>query len=162
MTSIQGNHEAYDYTHMYNVKDLQGRLPLPVIVKDTIMELLVQKNMTMYIMLLDRAGLTGFINNTNFRGTLFVPLDFDDVVINMDTYYLKKLINYHTLEKPLTQEFIQKSRLMKVNTKSDKGSYITIENVGNYTILNGESSIVEAYSVGHAQVYMITKFVCEK
>lgn len=157
MTTLQGFTDgSYDYKQMYDIKDLHGCLPDPIIHSDTILGILQKdEKCVLFTNLIKSLPISALYNNIQGNFTLFVPLNINTNDIS-DSYKIKKLIMFHTLEKALPLNFLQSSRGMYVNTLLS-GTRILIENINNQTILNGHSIIIGMKLVGNAIIYYIDR-----
>lgn len=155
MTSLQGYMDgSRDYKQMYNIKDLRGNLPKPVLKQNTIFNALGNNEQgTAFFSLLEKVPeLAAKYNSIQADFTVFVPINVESD--NLDYYKARQLILFHTLERTLSVKFLQNSRAMVINTLIP-GSRILVENINGSTILNRSAIIVGVQYVGNAVLYYI-------
>lgn len=156
MTTLQGFTDgSYDYKHMYNIKDLNGPAPVPVIHGDTLLSFLASSSKyTPFMHLVEKAGLAGKLNSKQAAFTLFVPVGMNDIATKVDMLTAKKIVLGHMLERTIPYPFILSSRMMYLDTRIQT-TRILVENYGAAPILNREASIIGHSKVGNAIVYLI-------
>jgi hypothetical protein len=154
MTSLYGTDPSYDYKQTYNIKDLKGNLPLPVIRKDTLWDALVSNNQCS-----DFTNLVGglpefasIFNCSQADFTVFVPISG---IPAMEYYKARQFILLHTLPRTLPYKFLQRTRMMTIDTRLP-GTRIMVDNLETVTPrLNGQSQIIGQQIVGNAVIYYI-------
>jgi hypothetical protein len=131
MSSLYGTDPSYDYSHMYNIKDLRGNLPQPVYNQGTILCTLHEKGcFSKFIDLITKAGLAGIFNDKQAGFTVFAVPDkvIDSSWLkNISMFKAKQYVLYHTLEHSVAPSFLRSSRAMYLNNRIP-GSRILLEN----------------------------------
>lgn len=157
MASLQGYMDgSYDYKQMYNIKDIRGPLPKPVIHKNTLLDALHSnpKCLEFARMVMSLPDMSAKFNNSQANFTVFVPLS-DMYLPSNDSYHVRQLILLHTLEHAYTYQFLASSRMMWLNTRLP-GTKLLIENLGTpRTMINRHAQILGQQMVGNAVIYFI-------
>ena len=160
MTSNYGTDPSYNYTHMWDIKDLRGNLPQPVYNQGTILCALHQagcfQNM---IDLIAKAGLAGIFNSKQASITLFAPNNqalCAEFVNNIDSFKAKQIVLYHTLEKTIPPSFLRSSRMMYLDTQVP-GSRLLVENGGTpVPLINGIAHVIQCpINIGSSIIYTL-------
>lgn len=159
MTSIQGTDPSFNYTHMYNIKDLQGPLPTPVFNQNSVLCALHQHGcFEKFIDLITRAGLAGIYNSTQTNVTMFIPMDntiSNEWLKTVDSYKAKRIVLYHTLARTISAAFLKSSKAMYLNTKIP-GSKLLCERFGNsHPVVNRHSRILGCPIMGGKGTFSI-------
>lgn len=153
MSSLYGTDPSYNYTHMYNIKDLRGTLPTPTWDQNTLLGFLHFKQHP-FAEIIGKTHLAGTYNSPQADFSLFVPTYIDTT---LDSYKLRQLVLYHTLEHAVPYKFLTSSGMMKVSTRIP-GARIIVENVGLKTpLINGCSRVIGTDKVGNANIFYIDK-----
>lgn len=156
MASLQGYTDgSYDYKQMYNRKDRRGPLPLKAVDVNTILGFL-KSNEFIFGNIIEQTDLKYKYSQGIADLTLFVPVNVGEWKNVRDSFKLKKLVLYHSLEKPLSGDFLKSSMGMRLNTRQP-GSYILVENIKGQTILNRESVILDEVRVGNSNIFIIDR-----
>lgn len=156
MTTLQGFTDgSYDYKHMYNIKDLRGPLPIPVVHDNTLLSYLMSSpEFEPFLALVEKAGLSGKFNSIQADFTVFVPTQ--GVPTNVSSYEAKQIVLSHLLERTLSFGFLRSSRMMYLDTRIPS-SRILVENFGPMPLLNRQSQVIGKKQVGHAIVFIIDR-----
>ena len=160
MASIQYTDPSYDYTHMYNIKDLRGNLPQPVYNQGTIICALHEHRRNDCIALIAKAGMAGIFNDKQAAFTVFVgPID-PQRLDQLDSFKAKQLVLYHTLQYSVRPSIMKSSKAMYVNTLVP-GSKILVENLTTPTPqLNRCARVIGCpLIIGCATIYFIDKML---
>lgn len=160
MATMQGYTDgSYDYSHMYNVKDLNGKLPVPQIHKDSVIGYLTQENISIpFIHMLKKCNLAGIYNDPNASMTVFIPVQLTDCfVMSIDQLTCRKIVNYHTLERPLCYDFLTSSKGMLLNTKQTGSTIFLEKDVNGQVFLNRESKLLGTKRWGNSMLCFIDR-----
>ncbi len=155
MTSLYGTDPSYDYRQTYDIKDLKGPLPKPVIQKNTLLGALIGnpqcESFSKFIISVPQFA--SLFNCSQADFTLFVPLS---PLPQMDYYKARQFILLHSLQHSFPLQFLKGSRMMTVDSRL-AGHRILVDNldVSNPPRLNGTSHIVGQQIVGNAVIYFI-------
>ena len=151
---------SYDYKQMYDIKDINGPLPVPSFNPHTLLGYLHFQN-TPFADIISRTTLAGIYNDTHAQFTLFVPTVLPPNITTADSYFLRQLVLYHTLEHTIPLSVIQNTKCMRLNTRLN-GSRILVENrpssnaqTYQTTLLNHKSTVLSHVSVGKSQIFFI-------
>lgn len=147
MASLYGTDPSYDYSHMYNIKDLRGELPKPVLKPGTILYALHQHgSCSKFIELVSKAGLAGVFNDKQANFTVFAPID-DSIdcmwLKSVSSFKAKQYVLYHTLDHAVAPSFLRSSKAMYLNTRIP-GSRLFVENYNEVPpLINRISRVIE-------------------
>ena len=159
MTTLQGYTDgSYDYRQMYDIKDLKGPLPQPTIRCDTLLGALSENPYCHEFTKIVKAvpEMAALFNDSQSSFTLFVPLS-DLPSWKADSYFLRKFILLHTLDRPLPYKFLATSPMMYVNTRLPDVR-ILVENLNTLKpLLNRSATILGQQVVGNAVIYYISQ-----
>jgi len=160
MASIHGFMDgSLDYRHMYNIKDIRGPFPHTTFNKHTIMDFLNVQNYNDMKDLIILAGLCSVFNDTQMKGTLFVPMTTSKCPIDtLDRQDALKVVHRHTLPFQLKPEVLKSSVMMTLLTKDNDHTIIS-ETINNETIINHSIPIKGYIVIGHVIVYLIDRFI---
>jgi hypothetical protein len=152
---------SYDYRQMYNIKDLKGPLPIPLIKENTLLGALNSNpncvEFTKLVMSLP--DMAARFNCSQASFTVFVPLS-GICLDTTDSYRIRQFILLHTLNHAYPYKFLATSPMMIIDTRLP-GTKILVENLGTpRTILNRHVQIVAAETVGDAVIYYIDHSLC--
>jgi uncharacterized surface protein with fasciclin (FAS1) repeats len=162
MTSVQGTDPSYNYSHMYDIKDLRGNLPTPVYNQGTILCALHQAGCFQnFIDLVTKAGLAGIFNSKQTNITVFAPNDealSACSVKGIDSFKAKQLVLYHTLEKSIPPSFLRSSKAMYLDTQVT-GSRLLVENLRTpVPLINRCTHVVQCpIATVNSMIYPINK-----
>lgn len=147
---------SYDYKQKYDIKDLRGPLPKPVIYPNTILNTLVKRQ--------DCQGFTNAVmsipdisarfNDTQSSMTLFVPVYH--YIPSGNSFTERQRILLHSLEYALAPSFFEHSRMIYVNTKLT-GSKVLVESINGVVVLDRHAQIISSEPVGSNMIYYITQ-----
>lgn len=146
---------SYDYKQKYNIKDLKGPLPYPVIHKNTLLGALNDNPDCLDFATIVKSipEMAAKFNNIQASFTLFVPLKV--LIHSRDSYKLRQFILLHTVEHALPYPFLSRTRMMYINSRLP-GTKILVENLGSATpLLDRHSHIIGQQTVGNAVIYYI-------
>jgi hypothetical protein len=168
MTSNYYTDPSKDYSHMYNIKDVQGPLPYPLFNPNTILGfLLTDPGLKEYFDLVSSNKLiSGLYNNEQAEFTIFAPLNCRNIrPDNIDSYDLTKLLRYHSLEKTITPEFLGSVGSTLLSTKHwSKNIFVENRLCNNkkYTFLNEGQAMVLGYkAIGKSNIFIIDNVLSE-
>jgi hypothetical protein len=163
MTSIYGCDPSYDIRTQYSIKDICGKLPIPRVNQNTILEFLINEpicfQFTDLILKIDQ--ISGILNDTQTSCTLLVPLHIMNEIDPKDKYRLRQFLSLHILEKCVSYDFLTSSRGQLLNTRLT-GTRIycqnRLENLdGIRTVYLNQSKIVGMVKVNRSMIYFIDK-----
>lgn len=155
MATAQGYTDgSFDYKHMYNMIDLKGPLPRPVIHQYSILGVLYrEEHMKIFFnMMVQTPLLAALYNDPNSSMTIFVPSDECNYGVTKDKY--RDFILSHTINYKLEPCTLFGSKMQYLNTKLN-GYRLLIENI-NEPLLNGVGVIKSAIKVGKSIVYQVS------
>lgn len=151
---------SFDYKQMYDIKDIKGPLPVPSFNQHTLLGYLHFQN-TPFADIISKTNLAGTYNDTQAQFTLFVPTKLPHTLANADSYFLRQLVLYHTLEHTIPLAVIQNTKCMRLNTRLN-GSKILVQNLPSPTTdgyqttrLNHNSTILSYTPVGNSHIFFI-------
>jgi uncharacterized surface protein with fasciclin (FAS1) repeats len=160
MTSMHGYMDgSYDYKQMYDIKDLKGKLPLPVINENTLLGALVSNPRCSEFTQLVKSipDIAAKFNGIQSDFTLFVPLSLDFTTLESDSYKVRQFLFLHMLEHAVPYQFLSTTRMMYLTSRLC-GTRILVENLTTPNpLLNKTSMIVGQQLVGNAVIYFIDK-----
>lgn len=142
---------SYDYRQMYDVKDLQGKLPIPRFNAGTLLGALSEIECAQpFFELLKTIPLSGLFNDPQADFTLFVPVTLDQQFENASSFELTQLVKMHTLEHALAYSYLRSVGIMTLRTLLN-GYKIFLNNIGTETpVINGVASVIGWETVGNA------------
>lgn len=157
MATIQGFTDgSYDYKHMYNIKDLHGPFPIPKFNPNTLLGYLHSENHP-FADIIERTPLAATYNDPQGDFSLFVPSFIDEQTKRLDSYHLRQLVLYHTLEHAVPYQFLSTSGCMKVATRLP-GSRLIVENINVPTPFINRCAQVTGYTqIGNASIFFINR-----
>lgn len=152
MASLHGFTDgSYDYkqTYIFNTTPQESSFD-----PESLLEFLVSQG-NPFAEIISRTDLKHKYANKQADFTLFVPSNIQDWLNVRDTYKLKQLVLYHSLERTIGARFLQSSPAMMINTRLP-GSRIVVENFTNSNpVLNRESQIIGEQRIGNANIIYI-------
>lgn len=163
MATTQGfDSGSYDYRQMYDIKDLRGNLPTPIIHQDTLLYALSSNpDIAEFFHIVNKTHLTGILNNRQGNFTIFVPLNggIPNTFRNPDRYRCRQIVLQHMLEQPVPEKFIKGSQATLLNTRVP-GSSILVENwYSDLPMINRYSKILASQRIGNGIIYFIDKMI---
>lgn len=158
MTSNHGFYDgSCDFRQMYNVQDLRGALPEPVILPGTILsELSSNEDYATFFSLIAQTGIAKKLNSQQGYFTLFAPVNesFPDWIMELDNVSKQNVINMHLFENNIPPEILSQTRAMFLYPLL-KSERVLVENVqGNGPLLNHSVVVVGYKRVGNGIIYM--------
>lgn len=149
MTSIHGFMDgSYDYRQFYPKQKNPISQSVPT---NTIMyELETNPNVSAFKTIVKKIpNIASLFRDTQSYCTLFVPINSPEMMTiadHYDYYELMKLIQYHTLDRAVSLDFLRSSETMTLKTKLN-GFSLYIKNYYNNS-LNGNSTFInETYKI---------------
>lgn len=148
MVSIGPYTEKTNYTHMFDMGDLRGPLPIKKPVKNTLTYFLENHpefSRFYYILKLAKLGHLYADKQANF--TLFVPTNTclsyipEDVFVNMDISTAKHIIKASTLNRRITSDILEDSPASYFLTQ-DPTSRLFVSNLSGRTKINNTIDVV--------------------
>lgn len=142
---------AGDYRFLYPKK------PEKVLIysDETIYGFLKNRNHPMVDVLDKIPQLQSIYNSPQKDCTLFVPNNISGFTEMEDFLALRKSIMYHTLDRPLSLDFLRSSGAMTVNTRLN-GYTIMVENLTtNLPVLNRQAYVLDHVQVGDSNIIFI-------
>lgn len=164
MTTMQGYTDgSYDYRQMYDMPDLRGSLPAPVVHEGTPMyALATTPECASFLGCVRRTNMVGVLNSLQHRGTLFIPVsgpEFDVLLAGLSDFECRQLVIRHSLEQPIPPVMIKGTRSGLFNTKQPSTN-ILVESQHGTTLLNRGSRIVGSLEIGQTYLYLIDRPLC--
>ena len=126
MTSSGPYTQSLNYTHMYDMPDLNGYIK-PVITPNSLLDIISdEKNgFTIYSFLVEKSGLKDLFNQISFNSTLFIPNDesikaknLENVLLNADQSFSRNIILSTMLNNKITIDLLMISEMCKFITKN--------------------------------------------
>jgi transforming growth factor-beta-induced protein len=156
MTSSGPYTQSLNFTHMYDMPDLNGYIK-PSITPNSLLDIISDKKngFTFYGFLLEKSGLRELFNQLSFNYTVFIPNDItikiknlDDIFLNADMSYSRSIILSTMLDNKITTDLLMISEMIQLMTKSPPNnlniSYmndiITINDIATVTQSNIEAN----------------------
>ena len=151
---------ACDYRQMYDIQDLRGNLPVPVIHKNTLLYAIANNpDVSDFFHILNKTQLTGTLNSMQSACTMFVPLNggIPQEFKNPGSFECRQIVLRHMMDIPVAEAFIRGSKGVLLNTR---GSKLMLENWNSeLPILNRYSQIVASQRIGRSIVYFIDRMI---
>jgi hypothetical protein len=154
MATMQGYMDgSYDYKQKYNIKDLPGPLPLPVVKKNTLMgAILSNPKCSDFAEILNKSQMAGKFNDIQSAFTVFVPLNPLETEHRDPFWYIMT----HTLEHPLPHKYLDSAGAMYINTMNPRNRLL-LENTPQGLCINKSAMIVAMQLVGNAVIYYVDR-----
>jgi len=148
MTSCGPYTEAMNFTHMFDIPDLRGPLPVVKETQGSLYYLIANHpDFNKFKYMLKLAMLDGIYDDCQADFTIFVPSDDalanipEEVFTNMDIATARHIILASTLNRKITSDILEDSRAMYFLTK-DPPNRLLITNVGNRTYIDRDINII--------------------
>ncbi len=151
MTSMYGTDPSFDIRQTYDIKDLRGDLPIPVVHPNTILSVLISGHDEFVKILTLLPDIIALLNDTQSTWTIFVPYS---IPIITDSYKARQFVLRHILPRALSYPFLRSTKAMLLDTKLN-GTRILVENDMNTTFLNKCSRVLDQQIVGKSVLYGI-------
>lgn len=159
MTTLHGYTDgSYDMKQMYDIKDTRGKLPLPVVDKNSLLGALFSNPKCAEFAALVKSipDIAAKFNSIQADFTLFVPLTLDLVTAQTDSYKVRQFIFLHMLEHAIPPALLATTRMMYLTSRLC-GTRILVENSGTSTTLNRCATVVGQELVGNAVIFYIDR-----
>ena len=149
MVSIGPNSQSMNFTHMFDMPDLRG--PLPVLAHNLYSlsyYLDLSTDFTKFHYILKLSGMEGLYDDPQANMTLLVPRDDklqhipDEVFINMDKGTARSIIKCSTLDRKITGAILEDSPSSYFMTKLPAGR-LFVTNMNGKTYINTNIQVIE-------------------
>ena len=119
MTYLAPSNQYYDFTHMYNIQDIRGQLPIKISCPGSLLYILEHEpDFKYFYNLVKKADLEGVYNNIQADFTIFVPSDSflemrginEGYFVNMDKNTAINIVQASTLPNKIPSELLEYSR----------------------------------------------------
>jgi uncharacterized surface protein with fasciclin (FAS1) repeats len=148
MVSIGPYNEVMNFTHMFNIPDTRGPLPIRVETPGSLAYLVANHpDFSIYRYILSLSKLDGIYNDLQANFTLFIPSDDalknipKSVFINMDYATARHIIKSSTLNRKITSDILEDSKASYYLT-NDPPNRLLLTNFDNRTYINGDVNII--------------------
>lgn len=122
MTSYHGYTPSYDYTHMYDMKDLNTPTVNIYTKKNSVMDFIqTHPKLRLFAYIARLAQMEGVLNDAQLNSTLFVTLDsnLDQAIVgNMNILTARKIVQYSMLPRAMDMNLLRSDRMMQLYTKT--------------------------------------------
>lgn len=141
--------QSYNFTHMFDVKDVRGPYPKSVACKGSLLDIIEHHpDFTIFNFMVERAQLKQILNEKQANFTLFIPSDKalelkdnEDVFTNMDILTAKTIVKASSLNNRIPSEILEDSPNAWYYTMSEQNR-LCITNVSGNTYINGDMKII--------------------
>lgn len=152
MTSYSPATQSYNFNHMVSFVDYRpavGDEPKPCVEKNSIYHYLeANPQFSKFKRIVDKAGMLGFLSNSQANFTVFVPMDKyltqipEEFFKNMDIGLAKQIVKASCVDRKIDASLLVSNPVCYYNTKNpEMRLYIT--NIRNKTRINNCVSVVE-------------------
>lgn len=148
MVSMGPATQSYNFSHMWNTKDLRGCLPKEVDYPTSLMSIINKHpDFSKFRYMVKLAKLEGIFNSTQADFTIFVPSDKaiaglgDSVFMNMDDAIARHIVKSSTLDRKIPSELLEDSPAAYFLTK-DPPNRLFITNISGRTYINNDINII--------------------
>ena len=143
MVSIGPNSQSYNFTHMFDITDLRGNLPVLTYCKNSISGFLfANKEFSKMFALLKKAKLDGQYNQSQADVTLFVCPD-KYMKLNPENASISQARTFIltcSLNRRIPMELIEDSPAAYYDTKAEQCNRLFISNMNNRTYISNPNS----------------------
>lgn len=148
MVSIGPYTEVMNFTHMFDIPDNRGPLPVKKETPGSLAYLVANhQDFKRFRYMLRLAKLDGLYNDCQANCTIFVPSDEslkgipDDVFINMDDATARHIINSSTLNRKITADILEDNPARYFLTRNPHNRLL-VTNVGDRTYIERDINII--------------------
>lgn len=149
MVSIGPDSQSYNFTHMFNIKDLRGPLPVKKECPNTLMDVIINTpEFSKFRFMVKLARLESILNGLQADFTLFIPSDNaiahlgDEVFINMDDASARHIVMSLMLNRRITSDLLIDSPASFFLTR-DPPNRLFISNISGKTYINNDTRIIK-------------------
>lgn len=146
MTSILPNTQAMNYTHMFDMVDLNGCLPRVEPCKSTITGFLYNNpKYSKFYSILNKSRMNSLYDSTMSNFTLFIP--DNDSIYHINTDYIdlalaRHIIKCSTLNFKVSGDMLEDSPASYFIT-NDPPNRLYITNMNNETVINNRINVIQ-------------------
>jgi len=151
MTAIGPYSQSYNYTHMFDQKDLRGCLPKEKECSNSLMGIISKHpDFSKFKYIVKLGKLEGILNNPQADFTLFIPSDRalrslgslgDDVFVNMNDATARHIVKSSMLDRKIPKELIQDSPASYFITK-DPPNRLFVRILSGRTYIGNEINVI--------------------
>ena len=149
MTSIGPYTQSYNFTHMWDIRDLRGCLPKKGYCENSLMDIIAKTpGFSKFKYIIKLAKMDGIYNADQADFTLFVPSDKaladlpEGVLTNMDDATARNIVMASTLNRRITGELLADSPACSFITRS-RINKLWVTNISGQTYLNNDIKVVD-------------------
>ncbi len=140
--------EAMNFTHMFDIPDTRGPLPIRIETPGSLSYLVANHpDFSKFRYMLRLAKLDGLYNDCQANFTIFIPSDYelrnipDSVFINMDNATARHIVLSSTLNRKITADILEDSKAMYFLTR-DPPNRLLVTNNEDRTYINRDINII--------------------
>ena len=175
MVSMGPYTQSFNYTHMFDMPDLRGPLPVEnnnkilvnvkdgvYVCKDSITGIVyTHPDFKTFKYILELSGLQGIYGDNQANFTLFVPSDMalkkklpESVLVNMDKWTARKIVRDSTLRRRFPSSILSDSPVSYF--RNVDGKRLLVENKGDRIKINGDINIIHKdWMCGNGIVHVV-------
>lgn len=148
MTSCGPNTQSYNFTHMYDFQDYRlTTKPEIKINMNSVYSVICNNDFSLFKVIVERAGMSGRLNDIELNCTLFIPKNSDIVKYGndffefMDDGLARQILSACMLRRRIKSDIIKSSPVAYYDTKNDAmRMYVT--NINSITTINNRADVV--------------------
>jgi len=150
MTSCGPYSQRYNFTHMFDINGVNGKIPPKIYTKGSIMYLInTHPDFNYFSYIIRLAELDIILDNIQADFTLFVPSDteikmkykYDDFLLTMDQSTAKSIVLSSLLDYRIPSEILQNSPASYFNTKYPPNR-LFVTNINANTRINNFMNVI--------------------
>jgi uncharacterized surface protein with fasciclin (FAS1) repeats len=165
MSAIGPNSQSLNYTHMFDMYDINGIYPLIKYNKNSITDFLnSNKNFCKFKRILDLSGMTNIFDDKQANFTLFVTPDnyftnIDNIILTtMDQATARCIIKSHSLNNKITTDIFRTTRAGYYYTENNPLRRLIIISPNNDIIIDNDAKIIKGdISATNGIIHIIDK-----
>ena len=146
--NISPNSQSYNFTHMFNMTDKRGILPITTPCKGTLLDIINSTpDFGKFRYLLKLAQEEDILNSSQANFTIFVPSDRmlqkmgDNIFVNMDSTTAWYIVKSSMIKNKIPSEIIEDSPASYYYTVNEINR-LFITNIGGTTYINDKIKII--------------------
>jgi len=151
MVSIGPDTQSHNFSHMFNMPDIRGPLPLKINCPNTLMGIITTNpDFSKFRYMVKIARLGGILNDIQADFTIFIPSDKalesaeglgEEVFINMDDSTARHIVLSSMLNRRITSELLADSPASYFITR-DPPNRLFVSNISGKTCINTDINII--------------------
>jgi len=149
MVSIGPNSQSYNFTHMFDIRDLRGCPKKVTGCPNSLFNIInTNPDFTKFRYLVKLAKLETVLDNSQADFTLFIPSDAeikklgDSIFLNMDIAVARHIVKSSMLDYKITSDLLEDSTASYFITK-DPPNRLFITNISGNTYINTDINIIK-------------------